>query len=204
MYTRTMFVEPLLDLPARLPSEPGPWRERDYFARPDDPRLELLTGRFFLNPAPRILHQLAVLALLRRLEPLRRSRHGLLLAAPVDVVLDERTVVQPDLCWVERSNPAWSLDVLRGAPDLVVEVLSPGSERRDRTIKRDLYLAAGVAEIWIVDLDARLVEIHRPVAGGGSQAIVTSVATGTLRSMRYSEIAVDLDGLWEELAEAGR
>lgn len=137
----------------------------ELLALPDDGlRHELLDGVHVVTPAPLLPHQ-AVLgefayALRRALEA---NDELVLLASPADVVLGPRTLVQPDL-FVVRKRPGqflkqWS-DV--GIPVLAIEFLSPGTAARDRGAKRRIYQRAGVAEYWIVDLDARLVERWQP------------------------------------------
>lgn len=90
---------------------------------------------------------------------------GIVLRAPVDVVLGqgrEREIVQPDLLFVSQARLAiLSAQEVRGAPDLAVEVLSPGTAGRDRGYKRHLYGRHGVHEYWVVDPAARTVEVYR-------------------------------------------
>lgn len=133
----------------------------EFFALPEDNsrRHELLDGVYVVSPNPTLRHQHAVMVLYHRLLPAFASNPQLLLY-PVggDIVLGARTVVEPDLFVIPRPP---SLDVHwrdLALPLLVIEVLSPGTARRDRGIKRRSYQQAGVPEYWIVDLDARLVE----------------------------------------------
>ena len=137
----------------------------ELLALPDDGlRHELLDGLHVVTPAPRLPHQAVLgafwLALGRGLED---QDELLLLSSPADIVLGPRTLVQPDL-FVVRKAPGF---VLRewsevGTPILAIEFLSPTTAPRDRGAKRRIYQRAGVAEYWIVDLDARLVERWRP------------------------------------------
>ena len=134
-------------------------------ALPDDgKRHELLDGVHVVTPAPEYPHQGVLgefsLALGKALEGQDELR---LLSSPADIVLSPRTLVQPDL-FVVRKQPGqivknWS-EV--GVPVLAIEFLSPSTAARDRGAKRRIYQGAGVAEYWIVDLDARLVERWRP------------------------------------------
>jgi Uma2 family endonuclease len=128
----------------------------------DDGRLyELIDGEFFLSPTPSIAHQRASrdLAFLL-MEHLRRTGKGELLMAPTGVRLDERSVLEPDVLIVLRENAALvGTQVIDGPPDLVVEVLSPGTARRDLGIKREKYRSSGVPEYWIVDPANARVEV---------------------------------------------
>jgi Uma2 family endonuclease len=145
--------------------EPRVWTAAAVQALPDDSanRIECVDGALLVTPAPRTVHQSAVTVLAIRLhEALRPTGVGAVFVAPADWVLDDRTLVQPDLFVVpltEGRRPR--TDEERGHPLLFVEVLSPGSARYDRGVKRARYQRAGV-EYWIVDLDARIVERWMP------------------------------------------
>jgi Uma2 family endonuclease len=137
----------------------------ELLALPDDGlRHELLDGVHVVTPAPEYPHQGVLgefyFALRKALEGQDELQ---VLTSPADIVLSPRTLVQPDV-FVVRKEPGkvlkkWS-DV--GVPVLAIEFLSPSTAARDRGAKRRIYQRAGVAEYWIVDLDARLVERWRP------------------------------------------
>jgi len=119
------------------------------------PRYELIDGELLVTPAPGHPHQLAVGELHLLLAPyVEREGLGLTLLSPSDVELRPDTITQPDLY------------VLSAGPDekllLTIEVISPSSIRTDRVTKRDFYMESGVAEYWVVDLDARMVERWTP------------------------------------------
>jgi Uma2 family endonuclease len=87
---------------------------------------------------------------------------GEAILSPIDVYLDDENVFQPDLFWVSGAESGCQLgedDYWHGAPDLVVEVISPSTARRDRGDKYDLYQRHDVREYWIVDPTARFVEV---------------------------------------------
>ncbi len=134
-------------------------------ALPDDGlRHELLDGVHVVTPAPALLHQRALRALWEHLRATLTGRADLeAFWSPADVVLGPRTLVQPDL-FVVRRTPGQRLERWAdvGVPMLAVEVLSPTTAPRDRGTKRRIYQRAGVAEYWIVDLDARLIERWHP------------------------------------------
>lgn len=137
----------------------------ELLALPEDGRRhELLDGVHAVTPAPSLFHQFMVRELMTVLAAgLQGQDRFHLLSSPADIVLGARTLVQPDVFVIER-QPGMPLrrweDV--GVPVLAVEVLSPATATRDRGAKRRLYQRAGVAEYWIVDLDARLIERWRP------------------------------------------
>jgi Uma2 family endonuclease len=131
----------------------GPYRRKDYEALPEEPRCELIRGRFCLSPSPATLHQILLVLLAERFSALAEAAGGLVLIAPMDVALADHTVLQPDLLYlsVSRCERAALAAGVQGAPDLVVEILSPGTAARDRGVKLELYAEAGVREYWIVD-----------------------------------------------------
>jgi Uma2 family endonuclease len=130
----------------------------------DGLRHELLEGEHVVTPAPAYRHQDVLMRLVFCLADGLRGREDLkLLASPADITLGPRTLVQPDL-FVIRIDPAKPPASWReiGVPVLAIEVLSPGTASRDRGKKRRIYQQAGVAEYWIVDTDAELIERWRP------------------------------------------
>jgi Uma2 family endonuclease len=137
----------------------------ELLALPDDGlRHELLDGVHVVTPAPAYPHQAALLVMIRALDPvLQRSETLALLPSPADIRFGHRILVQPDLFVFRKESGhrvrEWS-EI--GVPVLAIEFLSPSTASRDRGSKRRIYQRAGVAEYWIVDLDARLVERWRP------------------------------------------
>jgi len=132
---------------------------------PDDRnRYETIAGELFVTPAPSLRHQAVLARLHLAIGPyVERHQLGNLLFAPLDVVYGPMTLVEPDLLFVssKRRQVLTEREVI-GAPDLVVEVLSPSTARTDRGRKRALYQETGVREYWIVDAERNRVEIWRP------------------------------------------
>ena len=121
---------------------------------------------------------------------------GEIFAAPFDVVLSSHDVVDPDLLVILKSQ----FDILtnthvRGAPAIVVEILSPGTRRRDEGIKRALYERVGVQEYWLVDLRSRSIEIWAP--GESTGTIVTDSLTWRPASLDR-EIILELPEIFSE------
>ncbi len=136
----------------------------DYRHTPEDQRYELLDGELIMAPAPNLGHQRIDAKLGWRLAQFVEERDlGEVFSAPCDVVLSNMDVVQPDLLFVstERAHLLLGGDSVLGAPDLVVEILSPSTAGRDRTLKRNLYAKHGVKEYWLVDPDTRTVSVLR-------------------------------------------
>jgi Uma2 family endonuclease len=140
---------------------------KDYCATPDDERYELINGSLMMVPAPNRKHQRVLGKLYRELDRFT-ERHGLgeMYMAPFDVVLSDSDVVQPDLLYISRAREDRLTDKnVRGAPDLVIEILSPSTADKDLGTKHELYERHGVLEYWIVDPDAETIAVHRPRDG---------------------------------------
>jgi Uma2 family endonuclease len=140
---------------------------RDYAALPDDgKRYEIHDGDLCLMPAPTPQHQIVSANLGDVLRAhVKARRLGLVLYAPLDVILsdrpDEATVLQPDLVYVDAGRlAAISRRGVEGAPTLAIEILSPGTATLDRTRKRALYARYHVPYLWLVDPDVRVIEAH--------------------------------------------
>ena len=140
----------------------------DYAAIPDDGRRhEIIDGEHYVNPAPNPYHQIilarVVFALFQHVES---HQLGFVLFAPVDVLLAEHEIVQPDAIFISNAHADLVGEKrIQGAPDLIVEVLSDSNRRYDVRIKFELYERAGVSEYWIVDPDEMGVRVFRRQAG---------------------------------------
>ncbi len=133
---------------------------REYALLPEGDRRELIEGDFSMTPAAGEKHQRLSRNLQFELHKfLDESPLGELYDAPFDVILEECTVVQPDLLIVLEDRRSRIVpEGLRGAPNFLVEILSPSAPERDRILKRRLYEKFGVQEYWILDPEAQTVE----------------------------------------------
>jgi len=154
---------------------------------PDDGnRYEAIEGALYMTPAPSVRHQTISFRLERELARLLvDSGQGQLLHAPIGVRFPAtQEGVQPDILFVSNERRGIvAPDELKGAPDLVVEILSPSTAARDRDLKRRLYQRQGVAEYWIVDPEAAAVDVWRFGDEPRSERFVDSVPVrlGTTR-----------------------
>lgn len=124
----------------------------------DGQRYEVLDGALELMSGPSLVHQMLG-AKLTYLTTQSCGSDYFILTAPLDVILSPRNVTQPDVIFIHRSRTGiMTMRGIEGAPDLVVEVLSPGSRQRDKVRKLDIYGKHGVQEYWILDPDARTLE----------------------------------------------
>ncbi|MBP7148087.1 MAG: Uma2 family endonuclease [Acidobacteria bacterium] len=149
----------------------------DYAALPDDgQRYQLLEGELVMTPSPNAWHQQILRELeFRLLAHVKERGLGELFFAPLDVVLDDHNVVQPDIFFVSNERAGVRQDGrILGAPDVCVEILSRGTERVDRVRKLDLYARFGVGHYWIVDPRPRTIEEY--VLAGGDVYRVRSIA----------------------------
>lgn len=122
--------------------------------------MELINGELIVSPSPKAEHQQTSRRTVRLLEKI--GAQGILYYAPFDVYLDEENVVQPDILWMSHDNPAKLIDgYLHGVPDLIIEILSPGTSKRDRREKFELYQKHGVREYWLIDTVDEFGEVYR-------------------------------------------
>ncbi len=161
-------------LPAPLPPleviEESPWPEQgqwtydDYLRLPDDGnRYEIIEGVLYMVNAPGYDHQYVVSEMhLQMGNFVKSNRLGIVMTAPFEIHLSETSrPVQPDVFFIAAERQPQSGDpYFEGAPDLVVEVISPSSIRLDRFVKFDAYERAGVREYWIVDPGTHSVEVY--------------------------------------------
>ena len=167
----------------------------DYLATPDDERYELLEGDLVMVPAPSYTHQRVQSRLSRRLGHfIEEHELGECLNAPLDIVLSEKNIVQPDIVYVSREREPSIVQKdgkVHGAPDLVVEILSPSTAATDRGAKLDLYSNCGVREYWIVDPVKRTVDVFSR-QGGWLTTIRTFGTDETLESALLRGLKVRL------------
>lgn len=136
----------------------------DYLALPDDGlRHEIIEGKHYVTPSPVTRHQRISLRLAQLIQNyLDAHPVGELFIAPFDVLLSNHDIVEPDLLFLSTARAHFLTSKnLQGPPDLVVEILSPGTRRRDKGLKRNLYERVGVEEYWLIDPDQDEVMVHR-------------------------------------------
>jgi Uma2 family endonuclease len=140
----------------------------DYVLLPEDRRYEVIDGELYLTPAPTPYHQIVKGRIERLLQDhVERGSLGMVLDAPCDVVLSRFDVLQPDIFFISSGRLEMIGEkYISDAPDLVVEVLSPGTRKRDRVLKSKRYSRFGVREMWIADPDKKTIEVF--VSAGGS------------------------------------
>ena len=140
----------------------------DYMTTPDDKRYQLLDGELILAPPAVTKHQRVLIRLAKMLITFVTSHHlGEVFIAPYDVFLSDYDVVQPDILFVSNARSGIITEAnIQGAPDLVVEVLSPGTARYVLGYKQTLYSRHGVREYWQVDPEADTIGVLTPSEEG--------------------------------------
>lgn len=175
----------------------------DFVLFPEDgQRHELIDGAHYVTPSPARKHQAIVWNLTLLVgNYLRDQPVGRAFSAPFDVVFSEFDVVEPDLLFISSAR---LLDVLttkhvRGAPDLVVEIGSPTTRKRDETIKRRLYERFGVSEYWVIDPEAESVRVYRRTGEGYARAVeLTLERNDVLTTPLLAGLDLPLERIFED------
>lgn len=183
----------------------GEYTLEDYYALPDERRVELIDGVIYEMSAPSSIHQLIGSEIRERLRAYIKEKNGncIPFVAPIDVQLDcdDRTMLQPDVLVVcDRSK------IIRrcifGAPDFIAEILSPSTRKKDIMVKLRKYIGAGVAEYWIVDPDKKKVVVYDfaheelPVIYGFDEEIPVGIFGGECK-VNFAEIYEYISFLYE-------
>ncbi|HEY6322233.1 MAG TPA: Uma2 family endonuclease [Thermoanaerobaculia bacterium] len=179
----------------------------DLVAMPEDgKRHELIDGEHYVTPSPTPRHQLVLGHLHLDLAGyVEANGLGQVFFAPLDVVLSDYDVVEPDLLFVSTERLARiGRAYINAAPDLAVEVLSPGTRKIDATKKLRLYEKFGVAEYWMIDPEAEWVEVYRAGSGGGGELsglhqaarLLRERGDGPLTSPLFPGLDLQLDRLF--------
>jgi Uma2 family endonuclease len=173
----------------------------DFLLLPDDGRRhEIIDGEHFVSPSPVTKHQAIVMRLSSALHSfLRKNPIGKVFPAPLDVVLSDTDIVEPDILYVsnDRSHIITEKNI-QGAPDLVIEILSDATRKTDEIIKRKLYERFGVGEYWLIDPLLETVKVFRRSEGVFVRAEELSTETGgALTTPLIPGLRVELSDLFE-------
>jgi Uma2 family endonuclease len=166
---------------------------KDYMALPTENGVELIQGEFVMSPSPQADHQKIVVALCVALKT--QICGGELLVSPMDVILADDTVVQPDLLYVGPDRLAIIKERVAGAPDLVIEILSPSTRDRDRLVRTGLYARFGVREYWLVDPDTRTIQVLT-LEGSRYKVLAIFEERDRLSTPVFPELKLDLSVVW--------
>ena len=166
----------------------------DYALLPQDRnRYEILEGELYMTRSPTLLHQYALIQLawilMNHVNP---RKLGQIFVAPLDVLLSEFNVLQPDILFLHHSKiPPASAKNLQVVPDLVVEILSQTSIEQDRIHKKRIYARHGVPHYWIVDPENRIFEVFE-LAGSAYRLAAAFAGDGTATTSLFPGLAIPL------------
>jgi Uma2 family endonuclease len=172
----------------------------DYLLLPEERRVELIEGDFFMTPSASEIHQRVSMKLGYKLcQFLQESGEAHVYMAPFDVVLSDENVVQPDIVVVSHDRKAIITEAnISGPPDMVVEILSPQSAKRDRIIKKKLYAKYGIREYWIVDPGAQTIEVF--IWNKRELTLWQTFPAGSAaRSQLFPQVTIEVDSLFTEV-----
>lgn len=179
------------------------FREMEF---PDDDTFsyELINGELVKKSAPSPIHQLTLRNVTRIVDSFVLSNKlGEVLFAPVDVFLSDYNVLQPDLLFISEARKGIiSKDGILGAPDLVVEIVSPSSVIRDRVEKMKIYQKHQIAEYWLIDPHYRSIEIHQYIAGEGYDLHSWAVGDGEANSFILKGLTLHLQAIFAGINES--
>lgn len=127
---------------------------------PEGTLAQLINNQIYMSPAPNVKHQILLAEIFNSLFNYVKSKKlGTVLTSPFDVFLNQKNVYQPDIIFISNQNmEGLKDDGFHGAPDLIIEILSPASIKFDKGFKKDEYEKSGVAEYWIVDPVTKVAE----------------------------------------------
>ncbi len=178
------------------PTTVGPYRAADYWELPEGEPIELIQGKLVSSPSPNYLHQAISLLLSEFVLRAARTGGGKGCAAPMDVVLADHSVLQPDLIYVSKDRRQIVKRHVEGPPDLVIEIISDNNTRRDRVDKLNLYAEFGVAEYWIVDPERRQFDF---LINRNGRFEIQPQHDDQYQSPRLAELFLNLATFWAEV-----
>ena len=174
----------------------------DYLLFPDDGnRHELIDGEHYVTPSPGTKHQIVSFNLTLAIGSwLEEHPVGRIFYAPFDVVFSDFDVVEPDLLYLsnERMAAVVTPQHVRGAPNIVIEIGSPGTRKRDETIKKHLYERSGVDEYWVVDPETDVVRVYRREEEGFGRVAELSRESGDVLTTLIAGLELPLAKIFRE------
>ncbi|MEO0169134.1 MAG: Uma2 family endonuclease, partial [candidate division WOR-3 bacterium] len=176
------------------------WTYEDYLKLEDDKRYEVINGRLVEMPAPNFEHQKILKRLLILLVKFVESGESLgeVIPAPFDVILSKTVVVQPDIVYISKG----SLKNIKegrmfGLPDLVIEIISPSTTRRDTVVKKGIYQEFGVKECWIVYPYEKAIEVWVLDDKGNYELYSFAEGKGKVKSKVLEGLEIDLEEVFK-------
>ena len=176
----------------------------DYVTFPDNDgiRKEIIEGELFMTPAPSTLHQHILFKLAKLLDDhIIENELGTLLISPCDVIFSHINVFQPDILFVSKKNKSILTNLnVKGAPDLIVEILSPSTAETDRNFKKVIYEKFGVKEYWIVDPENETIEVWT-LKGRKFELYIQAKKNQALKSKLMKNLKIKLTLIFARLTD---
>ncbi|GEA17590.1 Uma2 family endonuclease [Moorella sp. E306M] len=172
----------------------------DYARLPEGTPFQLIGGKLIMTPAPDTYHQIILMRLIEKLLFFLAGKDlGILFTAPVDVFLEEKETYQPDIIFIAKDRMhIIETTKIKGAPDLVIEILSPSTGYYDLKKKARVYARCGVKEYWIVDPEDKSIEVFQQKEG--NFVLVHHVEeTGQAKSILLKGFAVEVKEIFAPL-----
>lgn len=176
---------------------PGPYDSSDWAKTPEDFRAELIEGHIILSPAPFFDHQFLSSLINDHLKKIAKKHGDLVMYAPFDVELSKITTLQPDLLYLTAERIKQIKKFMHGAPDVIVEIISPSARKRDRIKKFSLYQKHKVPEYWLFDPVKQTAEFWVLKKGNYQEAVVEKKR---YQSTHVPHLSLNLSLLWKEYA----
>ena len=176
------------------------WTYEDYLKLEDDKRYEIIEGELIEMPAPSVTHQRIVGRLFRLTsEFVEKKSLGEVFVSPIDVILSDTNVVQPDIVFVskERSDIVQNRGIF-GAPDLIMEVISPSTLKKDTEDKKRIYARFGVEELWLIFPGERAIEVFS-LKGDEYEVCSFGYESSKVKSCLLKDFELNLEELFKEV-----
>lgn len=173
-----------------------------YLELPNDGRrYEIIEGELYVSPAPTFKHQRVTTRLTSALDlHTRQNRLGEVVTAATDVALANSSIVQPDILYISLARRSIITEPnVQGAPDLVVEVISPPSTKTDKETKRDLYAKFGVPHYWVVEPTEEWVRAYDLGADGFYELVAEAHGRDVFSAPPFPDLTIQLADLWDAL-----
>lgn len=174
------------------------WTIADYQQLDEDTRCEIIDAELIMTPAPNTKHQKVSMTLIFKIRQfIEAKKEGVLFHAPTDVYFDEKNVFQPDLIYLrDQNSPIVGFKGIEGAPDLIIEIISPSNSYIDRYVKKAKYEQFGVKEYWIVDPGNKTLEVYSLVEGAYDLFLFLA-EEGAVKSVVLSGLSFELKDIFE-------
>ena len=173
------------------------WTVDDYLGLGEESWYQLINGELIMSPSPGLRHHLVLGNLHLAFKIFSQSNKVTTVLSPIDVYFDKKNVFQPDLVVVSDDRKhIFSDRGMEGAPDLVVEILSPSNSKYDRYEKREKYHEFGVLEYWLIDPSNNSIEVFH-LDKTPDKPVNYQIDTGVLSSIIFPEMVIDLATTFE-------